>query len=114
MNKTLHELRHVERMTRSLHSILSHELGASVPIKVCCATIAAGYGIQKDRRILPKGYWFGRPWSTTAALNFLAGRGFVFDPPLAFEALRRLEERHIIDQRRGLRAWEKLIDSALV
>ncbi|MBX3595065.1 hypothetical protein [Sphingomonas sp.] len=100
MNKTLHELRHIERLSRSLYSILGDELGAPVPLKVCCATVAAGLALQQDRRILPKGYWFGLPWNTNAALYFLAGRGFVFDPPLALEALERLEERHIIDRRR--------------
>lgn len=99
MNKTLHEIRHIERLTRSLHSLLV-DLGAPVSLKVCCGTVAAGLALLSDTSILPPGYRFGRPWCTSAAIYFLAGRGFIFDPSLALEALWRLEERHIIDRRR--------------
>lgn len=100
MNKTLHELRHIERLTHSLHHILNEELDVAISLDVCCRTVAAGLSLQRDRRILPPGYRLGLPWSTAAALQFLAGRGFFFNPRMALEALTRLEDRHIVDRRR--------------
>jgi hypothetical protein len=99
-NLVLHEPRHIERLARSLHSILKDELGASVPLKVCCGTVVQGLALTRSCGRATKPFEFGRPWSTTAALGFLAGRGFVFDPRLALEALSRVERRHVVDRRR--------------
>lgn len=99
-NRTIIEVRHVERLTHSLHRILETELGVRMPLRVCLGTVAAGHAIRHDLNADRGHFLVGRPWCPTAALNFLAGRGFIFDPRTASEALNRLERRHIVDRRR--------------
>ena len=98
--RMIFDARHVARLTLSLHSILGRELATPISLKVCCGAIAAGHTLRLLKRGESANVIDGLPWSTKAALDFLAGRGFVFDPRIAFEALSRVEARHIIDRRR--------------
>jgi hypothetical protein len=44
--------------------------------------------------------YIGYPWSTSAALKFLGGLGYIADPRLALRIIQSLEQRHIVDRRR--------------
>lgn len=97
--KTIYQVSHVERLSKGLQQILAIEFGRQVDLRICCATVAAGTSLSRHV-VGDNVLYMGLPWSTSAALRHLAGRGFVFSPGEALAALNRLEARHIIDRRR--------------
>ena len=97
--KSIYEISHVERLSKALRQILTVEFRRPVDLRVCCATVAAGTALSRHV-VGDNVFYMGKPWSTSAALKELAGRGFVFSPRDALAALHRLEARHIIDRRR--------------
>lgn len=89
----------MERLSKALQQILTVEFRRPIDLRVCCTTVAAGTALSRHV-VGDKVFYMGTPWSTSAALKHLAGRGFVFSPREALAALHRLEARHIIDRRR--------------
>jgi len=97
--KTIYEVSHVERLSKALQQILAVDFRRPTDLRVCCATVAAGTALSRHV-VGDDVFYMGLPWSTSAALKHLAGRGFVFSPREALAALYRLEASHIIDRRR--------------
>lgn len=94
------ELKFLERLTCALHGIFNHELHRPVSMELCCRTVIAAMSIHRYEGLQVTGHYLGRPWSTKRAITFLAGMGHVFEPRLVYEAVRRIEDRYIIDTRR--------------
>lgn len=61
--------------------------------------IVCGLGLRGKCGNIERTY-VGLPWSSSAALYHLAGLGHVFNPRVALEAIKRLEQCHVIDKRR--------------
>jgi hypothetical protein len=89
----------VERLSKALQQILTVEFRRPIDLRACCATVAVGTALSRHV-VGDDVFYMGMPWSTSAALKHLAGRGFVFSPREALAALYRLEAKHIIDRRR--------------
>ena len=85
-NRIIVELRFLERLTCALHEIFNRELHRPVAMS-----------IGRHEGLRNTGHYLGRPWSTQNAISFLAGMGHVFEPRLVYEAVRRIEDRYIID-----------------
>lgn len=113
-NVTIYEIRHIERLTLTLHNILTNDYATPVSIERCCATVAAGLALNKRRRGAAEDYWEGRPWSSSAAFAHLGGLGYVSVASIALEALNELERRCIIYRVRAADyvAFSKSEDSA--
>ncbi len=99
-NPTIVELRFVERITLALFQILNYELKCQVSMALCCRTVIAAMSLRRSSDAGRTDHYIGLPWSTSNAIKFLAGMGYVFDPRLVFEAMRRIEDRYIVDTRR--------------
>lgn len=99
VQSTLYQISHVERLARGLQEILNNQFHRPLPLRICCATVVAGSALS--RQVTADGaVYLGRPWSTSGALRYLAGCGYVFNPLEALAALNHLEARYIIDRRR--------------
>ena len=86
MISTLYNAAHIERLTSSLHQIMEVELQHSLPLRICMRVVCAGIGQFRKGDAIPDTYC-GHPWSTTYALYCLAGKGYLFDPRSALEAI---------------------------
>ena len=96
-NRIIVELRFLERLTCALHEIFNRELHRPVSMGLCCRTVIAAMSIGRHEGLRNTGHYLGRPWSTQNAISFLAGMGHVFEPRLVYAAVRRIEDRYIID-----------------
>jgi len=97
--KTLFDIAHLRRLTHALQDILKDTYGIALPEVICCRVVNAGYALRM-RKTSEANYYLVRPWPTMSALGVLAGKGYLFDPRIAFAAISQLEERHIVDRRR--------------